>query len=400
MTTKKALMKFGNEEVLIRFGDDGCLKKTLRKVRLVFGTHIYCAKRNPGPDDKCQPYSPGYRVLVEAMSGQLLCPPITRDPSTGASRENPLLEYDEDTGAPYRCTATGMAAVRNPVTGEWSVSFQTVIQDARHVFVQALLKKVDHHRRAWIVPSDMAAELRAELNAERDEKTGRRCGIWGAMRMGNGNVVVYNNMSSDVQEAHSTYANQIATLRQRTASKAERLAADHNPVLSRTWHMRDLKQAGEDRYLEEHVIAHTELHDRTALENFMARVATEGQIDGVERVVDAGTVIDAEYAEQPEDSAGLLEADELAGLQDATTEREPVSETVEISGANQDDEPVSEAVEISSLRTLLASVVAECDEQGLTLYDAAVAADLDVQPGRSITTEQLQAIAGMLGIEV
>lgn len=277
-TERRALATIAGEQVAVRLDQDGFLTLVERKVRLTFGTELYVATKNPGPLDKVSPYQPGYMRLVAAMGGQLVCPPTVRDPVTSEMRPNPLVETYPDTGLVRRVTATAVCAVRNPATGEWTVSVQTSVQDAEGVLRQALMHIEREDAVQYLSPEEWA-QAKAEGKA----------GGWIALPLGPMGALLCCNMRNQaVREAWQTFANLSLTLRQRACSKAERLAADHNPLTRRTWHYRDLTPPPKEAsgppappYIDVRVAALVEHKGRAEMDAFIAALASATKADGV-----------------------------------------------------------------------------------------------------------------------
>ncbi len=223
MSEEKGLALIGDEQIVIRFDDDGFLTRTRRTVRLNMGTELYAATRNPGPGDKVMPFQPGYMKIVAAMGGQLSCPPVMRDPETGKKVSNPIVECYPGTATIKTVKATAVCAVRNPLTGQWVVSVQTILYDAEHVLRQALLKLADRDDAVKIVSEKGLAKIE-ELDG------------WTVIPLTPPFAYIACNFGNKaVREAFQTFSNLSATARQRCCSKAERLACDHNPITRMTW---------------------------------------------------------------------------------------------------------------------------------------------------------------------
>lgn len=284
-TERKALIVLGDEQVAVRIDADGFMTKAQRQVRLAYGTDLYAATPSPRPSDKVMPYQPGYMKIVHAMGGQLTCPPVVRDPVTGQPRANPYVEFYPGTSIVRSVTATAVCAVRNPVTGAWHVSVQTVTQDAEHMLRQKLMN---------MERDDLVRYLTAE---EWDaEKAAGKAGGWYPLQLGAGIVLVANLKAGGVRDAIRDFQNAGQTLRQRACSKAERLAADHNPVTRRVWTYEQLRRVttrGEDgkvvdvgpRYVEVTCVAWVDHRDQRAMEAFVASLAAHEEVDGVAELV-------------------------------------------------------------------------------------------------------------------
>lgn len=217
--------------IAIRVDSDGFLTRVETKVRLQFGTDLYSAKANPGPSEKVMPFQPGYMKLVSALGGQLVCPPVVRDPATGEPRPNPQVETYPGTATIRRVTATAVCSVPNPATGEPVTSVQTIVYDAEHVLKQSMLKLAVNEKAVLVLSED-------DVAAERE--AGQLKG-WTVLPLAPPFAYLCANMRMEsVREAWQTFQNLSATARQRACSKAERLAADHNPVTRMSWELGQL----------------------------------------------------------------------------------------------------------------------------------------------------------------
>lgn len=278
----KAVIMLGNEQIRVRLDKDGFITRTMRTVRLNYGTELYCAARNPSDDDKVAPFQPGYMKLVAAMGGQLQCPPVMRDPVTGDPRPNPIISTYGETGLIRSVTATAVCAVRNPITGEWVASIQTITIDTEHILRQALLK----------LERDDSVRILSGEDVEAERREGKLKG-WSVIPLAPPySYICANNSVKAVREALQTYANQSATIRQRACSKAERLAADHNPITRMNWHYGTLlwprdkegKVTG-PAYMDVTVVAWVEHHGKKAIDEMVRSLAVEGRHDSVVDVV-------------------------------------------------------------------------------------------------------------------
>ena len=270
---KKALAVFGDEQIAIRVDDDGFLTRTRRTVRLTMGTELYAATRSPGPGDKVAPFQPGYMKIVAAMGGQLSCPPVMRDPETGERRANPIVECYPGTATIKTVKATGVCAVRNPLTGQWVVSVQTILYDAEHVLRQALLKLASREDAVRIVSEKGLAKIE-DLDG------------WSVIPLTPPFAYIACNFANQaVREAFQTFANLSATARQRTCSKAERLACDHNPITRMTWDygLLDHPDNGAPGFVDVPLVAWVEHTGRDEFERMVERLATRapGESDDV-----------------------------------------------------------------------------------------------------------------------
>lgn len=306
MDESKGMMVLGDEQVAVKTRG-GFLTRVQRKVRLQYGTEVYAATPSPKPDSKCTPFQPGYMKLVAAMGGHLVCPPAVRDPSTGEVRPNPLVETIEGTGKIRRVTATAVCAVRNPVTGDPVVSTQTIVVDVETVLRQALLKMLEREDLARMVHRDDWPELRkTELKG------------WISYRFDAEHLIAADPRKAGVRDALATFEQQSATARQRACSKAERLAADHNPITRMSWEYGQLRRptGGGPPYTEVSVVAWVE-HGDDELSAFMGKLGgrspASAVLDVVEQesevayITDGGERIDDDIEEQREDDREVVE---------------------------------------------------------------------------------------------
>lgn len=282
---RKAIITLGEERIGVRLDSDGFLTRTIRTLKLMYGTHLYAATPSPKPADKVMPYQPGYMHIVHAMGGQLTCPPVVRDPVTGQARANPYVEFYPGTSIVRSVTATAVCAVRNPVTGAWHVSVQTVTQDAEHMLRQKLMN---------MERDDLVRYFSNQQDLDEERASGAVKG-WYTMPLGAGVILAANLKMGGVREAIRDFQNAGQTLRQRACSKAERLAADHNPVTRRVWTYGELKRQmaqGSDgpyeagpRYVEVTCVAWVDHRDQRAMEAFVASLAAHEEVDGVAELV-------------------------------------------------------------------------------------------------------------------
>ena len=270
-----ALVPVNAGEIAVYVDERGFMTRTVTKTRLNYGAELYCATR-PGSEketDKVQPYQPGYMKLVNAMGGQLFCPPTVRDEETGEPRRNPEVIEADSTGIIRRVKATAVCAVRNPVTGAPVVSVQTITYDTEHVLRQALMKIQDNE------------SVRIMSQEEWDEEKGNLKG-WSLIPLLPPYAMIASNMRmQSVREAWQTFLNQSATARQRACSKAERLAADHNPITRITTTFGELipdvdpetNRVRGPSYIEVLTTAWSESSDRGRLSDIMERIEKLGQ---------------------------------------------------------------------------------------------------------------------------
>ena len=316
---QKALMLLDGQRVRVAV-EGGYLTRIQRRIRLHHGTELYHpGKGRPGADDKVSPYQPGYMRLVSAMGGQLVCPPAVRDPVTGAMRPNPLVETSEN-GIIRRVTATAVCVVRNPATGEYHASIQSITVDAEHILREALLK---------IEREEIVAILSAE-DIEADRAAGKLRGKLVIPLTPPYAYLVADASKPTVREALRTFQQQSGTIRQRACSKAERLAADHNPITRRTWLGSQLTWPKEGPpYAEIEVVAWVDHRGQAEMESFLEQLASQQHVEGVSTVVgmhddasdDAGIDDDLDPGDRALPDRGET-PDPLAGVRPA--EREPV----------------------------------------------------------------------------
>ena len=221
---KPLVMSLGDEECRVRLDDDGYLERVQRIVCLDYGVHLYAAAKNPRDDDKVAPYQPGYMKLVNAMGGTLTCPPAMRDPETGRAVANPRIETYKGTGTIRFVTATAVCMVPNPVTGQMVASIGTITVDAEHILREVLLG-IGRDDCVQILSQEEIDELKAD-GTWRKEYRG-----WSVLPLTPPYAMICANMGKEgVRTAFKNFLNQSKTIRQLASSKAERLAADHNPI--------------------------------------------------------------------------------------------------------------------------------------------------------------------------
>jgi len=294
---RRALAMLGDEQIVVRIDDGGALKRVQRDVVLSLGTDLYCADKNPGPTSKASPYQPGYMKLVAAMGGQLGCPPVVTDPVTGERRPNPIVETYPDSAIIRRVTATAVCIVRNPGTGEAVVSVQTIVYDAEHVLRQALLKLADRDDVVRIMSADELAALKAK----------GEMGRWASWTLGAGMVIAADMTKAPARDAMSTFLQQSATARQRTCSKAERLACDHNPLTRRTWELGQLiKGAVTDGYesapfARVRCVAWVEHREEGSMARLLEQLEAHGRTDVAGQML-VGEIVDVSDDDTPDDA--------------------------------------------------------------------------------------------------
>jgi hypothetical protein len=313
-----ALVRISGEQLAVRLDADGFLTRVERTVRLHLGTELYCAAKAPTNDDKVQPYQPGYMALVSAMGGELACPPVMRDPVTGDARPNPLVEVHPGTGIIRRVSATAVCVVPDPSTGALHASVQTIVVDAEHVLRQALLKMDRADDVVLLSEEDIAA----------DKAAGKLRG-WAPIPLAPPHVYIVANLASaKVREAFQTFQNQSATMRQRACSKAERLAADHNPVTRRTWRFGNLNFPAVTKekdgtmttaapyvpYIDVAVVAWVTRRGKGEMDGILRALSTLGQHDGVSSVIVSSEddVIDVQADVDAEVEDGTPDAPRIA----------------------------------------------------------------------------------------
>ena len=322
---RRANIMLGNERIAVRIDADGFLTRTIRTVRLTHGIELYHAGKGfPGESDKVAPFQPGYMRLVAAMGGELVCPPAIHDPLTGKMRPNPLVETTPE-GIVVRVTATAVCVVANPLTGKPHASVQTIVVDADAVLKQALLK----------IERDEIVQILSAEDVEEDRREKKLRGKL-VLALTPFSYLVVDPTKPPVREALKTFVEQAATARQRACSKAERLAADHNPITRRTWLGSQLRWNLDNEgrrygapYADVDVVAWVEHRGRPEMDTFLQQLASGAQVEGVETVT--GTHIDdgsEEIDDDPEPGATRAlpdrgeTPDPLAGARPA--EREPV----------------------------------------------------------------------------
>lgn len=297
------------QALVVQLGDGGFLQRVERKVRLLFGVDLYAAvKGDPKLTDKVQPFQPGYMKLVAAMGGDLLCPPVTRDPVSGQPVANPQVVCYPGTDLIKSVRATAVCVVPNPQTGKLHPSVQTITLDAEFVLRQALLK----------IEQEEVVRLLSQEDVDAEKAAGKLVG-WTVYPVTPPHVFLAANLrKAGVRDAIQTLQNLSGTIRQRACSKAERLAADHNPVLRWTTTygdlLRDLEVDGRrvdgvaiadtdtvtanakkwavvsPVYAEFECISWVRHEDRSEVDAMLARLATEHTASGTAAVVIGGTV--------------------------------------------------------------------------------------------------------------
>jgi len=321
----RATIQLGDEHIAVRLDGDGYLSRVQRKIRLYYGPHLYAACRpgNERPDEKVTPYQPGYMMLVEAMGGILVCPPVvqvTDDQGRRSPRANPVCFSDPSSGVTYRVEATAVCLLRHPVTGQVVPSAgPTAVVDARQALVQGLLKMTAGERQdvARMVPDDLVAELRAG-----------ECKGWGATALGAGITVLYNLSKPGVRDVVGDYIHLCGTIRQRSVSKAERLAADHHPLLRGrcSWRFDQLRQDGPRRYVEISTVSWVEQAGRFDRQAIMASLERMGADADVQTVVEEPIDLDLGDPDAPALEPGEMPRLEVQEEIPVTTlEPEPVA---------------------------------------------------------------------------
>lgn len=301
---QRAIAVIRGEEIPVRVDDDGYLIAVRRIVRLNYGTELYSATGRPTADDKVMPYQPGYMKLVDAMGGQLGCPPAIRNPETGKMEANPQVETYPGTGIIRFVKAAAVCIVPNPQTGQLVASTQTIVVDAEHELRQALLK-INREECVRILSDEDVAE----------EKAAGKLKGWAVFPLTPPYANICANMAQGgVREVLQTFQNLSKTIRQRACSKAERLVCDHNPVTRRTWAFGELGTPLNDEgqrcgplFMDVPVVAWVQEHDRRRLQRIINQLAQTGASDAVAQMVDGG-VMDAEFdeAEQEMDNDGFM----------------------------------------------------------------------------------------------
>lgn len=399
-TTNKALITLGDEQVVVRLDDEGCLERYQRKVRLFYGPHLYaaCKPGNERPDEKIVPYQPGYSAIVEAMSGILFCPPVWHE-ADGTTSPNPRLSVDERSGIAYRSEARAVCVLRHPITGALVPSVGHVIVDARLQFQQALLK-INREDVVRLVADDQADDLRAG-----------DCKGWLAQPTGAGLTILANLRTEGVREKLQDYLHLTGTLLQRSVTKAERLAADHHPFLRGRciWRWDQLRQEGgtkqEDgrvvggrRYVEMAVAGWVEQahgFDRRRLSDLLEAVASQADLtESVEPVLD---VVGADPDDTPEPERQIEQQSDIPEEIPAPPERErvPVEAPPEKAAERPAPrEPGNGNGKPDQLARLRADVA---EGLGVVGREAWAAAKVPESPIEQLTREQLIAMTAAIG---
>lgn len=217
------MLQLGQHQMAVKI-EGGISVATVRRVRLSYGTHLYCASKSPKAEDKVVPYQPGYMALVAAMGGKLMVPPTVRDPVTGEIVANPRIKYSEGTAMIESISATAVCLVRDSL-GNWHHNSMTMVIDAELMLRQVLVKLL---AREDIVKTIPARRL------EKMEESGELDG-WIVKPFMAGYYIAGKVTAGAVIEALQDQVNISKTLRQTVCSKAERATADHNPVLRMSW---------------------------------------------------------------------------------------------------------------------------------------------------------------------
>ena len=292
VTERSALMLLDEEQVAVKIDAEGFLTRIKQVIKLTYGTELYSAGK-PGSETnqtKVEPFQPGFMKLVDAMGGTLNVPPAMRDPVTGAWRANPIIERYED-GVIKSIEATGVCAVRNSRTGEMTVSVQTIRFDAVHVLRQKLLNvSTERQDVVKLLSKDDIDEMRAD-----PAKPLRGWSIYPLAPPFT--YIVANNAKAEVRDAQRDHNNLVATATQRACSKAERLAAAHNPAVRKTWLYGALKypkdaegNATGPRYVEIPVVTWVEHRERGDMQAWLDKLTRNE--DGTARVFVGETIID------------------------------------------------------------------------------------------------------------
>jgi len=361
------LRVLSKNHVAVRTDDAGFMIAVPTTVRLHFGTDLYCAcdPRAIKNDTKVQPFQPGYMKLVEAIGGTLTCPPTIRDldqvdPVTGVAPlvANPRVEYYPGTSLIRHVKATAVCITRNPESSTLTASVQTITQDAEHILRQALLGDKDLDERTDVM------QILSDDDVDADKKDGKLRG-WAVIPLTPPYANICANMGSPaVRECFSTFQNQSATIRQRACSKAERLAADHNPVTRKTWVYGDLLQdvfiQGEGKvegvkiaerdevvgdkkwkvvspaYIDIATVTWVERRGQAELEEMVEMLASASEVDGVDQII-RGDVVDitreVDFEEAAPESRQLTEDLEEDLPNGAPDEQKPEPVPVETTAA-------------------------------------------------------------------
>jgi len=297
---RAALMLLDEEQVAVKIDEHGFLTRIKQVIKLTYGTELYSAAK-PGAETnqtKVEPFQPGFMKLVDAMGGTLNCPPAMRDPVTQKWRANPIIDRYED-GVIKSIEATGVCAVRNSRTGEMTVSVQTIRFDAVHVLRQKLLNvSTERQDVVKILSKDDIDEMRAD-----PAKPLRGWSIYPLAPPFT--YIVANNAKAEVRDAQRDHNNLVATATQRACSKAERLAAAHNPAVRKTWLYGALKyprdaegNATGPRYVEIPVVTWIEHREHGDMAEWLDRLARNE--DGTAQVF-VGDPIDDDGEEEKGD---------------------------------------------------------------------------------------------------
>lgn len=309
------LINLGQHQLAVKI-EGGISVASIRKVRLSYGTHLYCASKSPKAEDKVVPYQPGYMALVAAMGGKLMVPPTVRDPVSGEIVANPRIKYAEGTAMIESISATAVCLVRDSI-GNWHHNAMTVVIDAELMLRQVLVKLL---AREDIVKTIPARRL------EKMEESGELDG-WIVKPFLSGYYIAGKVSAGAIIEALQDQVNQSKNIRQTACSKAERLVCDHNPVLRMSWLFGELlmelkhRKTGEVKivkwqegwsdewfalspqpFVEVDVVGWTDQRDQAQIEAFV-RSITELQDSTIVELlaVEEGDVDAAEPEDGPED---------------------------------------------------------------------------------------------------
>lgn len=318
----KRVIVMGDERVAVRLDSGGFLRRTTRTIRLRLRTDLYIAK-DVGPQSKVAPQYDAYAKIVTGMGGTLTCPAAIVLPETGQKVANPIVTTYEDSAVIRRVEALALCAVRNPMTGQYSISVGRIIVDTEQVFRQALLKL--EHR-------DDAIEYVSRAEYDARKAAGELKG-WGYLASGPIGIA-YNLRNPAVKGCFQTFTEQSATARQRAMTKAKRLAGDHNPVTRLVAEKGMLSEdpQGGAPFLDLTVVAWIEPRDEEQAKKILDAIAENvDDIDGV------GQVVRVEGRDEEDEEIDDLQPDEASdarllpdhGERPPVIEPAPVKEKVE-----------------------------------------------------------------------
>jgi len=207
----------------IDMGANGIAYRTTQEVRLYKDRDLYCLRRSPSADDKHNIWGSGCSKIVAAMGGRLEPLPSSIDPETQEPRAGMRWTLDEVSGTIKVIECDAICAVRNPMTGEWSVGVATAYEDIDGFLLRELVKLSSHNGEA--------ARLLTQRGMEklRDSEDGDG---WLIKPYSEGVWLCANLAKETVRDAlkkHREFAD-VKTLAPRIRSKALRHAFLANPV--------------------------------------------------------------------------------------------------------------------------------------------------------------------------